>query len=290
MRAYLELLQGILVYGENKKNRTGIDTLSVTGEIFSHDMRIGFPLLTTKKMNIKNIAVELEFFIKGLKDKKWLQDRGCHIWDEWGNPVNVYNSVNDLKRIKGIVTHEEKLKIQKEEMDLGPIYGNQWRDWNWSSKDQFQDMIDLLKSEPTSRRNMVMAWNPSLLHYMALPPCHYSFQVLSDGTNLDLLFNMRSVDVFLGLPYDIASYAILMKLIAKETHLKARKLVAFLADTHIYNNHKEQARLQLTREPKELPNLLIRDDNWTGINNWTFEDYELLGYESHPAIKAEVAI
>jgi len=237
---YKKVVENILKNGTKKENRTGTDTVSVSGSMIEYDMSEGFPLLTTKKMAWKTIRVELEGFIKGITSKSWFQERGCKIWNEWCNPQKVAYGHD-----------EETQKKMAEEDDLGPIYGYQWRQFNsdYSSEpprnrldlhskywgvDQLAWAIDQLKTNPQSRRIIVSAWNPQQLNEMALVPCHYSFQLLQNDGKLDLLFNMRSVDVALGKPFNLASYGLLLELIAKECGLKAGKLIGFFADTHIY--------------------------------------------------------
>lgn len=292
MISYLNILRYILDNGVRKSNRTGIDAISVSGYMFEHNLAEGFPLITTKKMGLKNIATELEFFIKGYTDKKWLQDRKCYIWDEWGNPVKVQKKVNDYVQNNGIEpTREQILKFQKDEMDLGPVYGAIWRDWNQNGQiDQLKNVVETLKSNPLDRRMIVSAWNPTFKNQQALPPCHYSFQLISDGITLDLLWNQRSVDTFLGLPYNIASYALLLILLAKEAGLKPGKLIGFLADVHIYVNHLEQIKLQLSRLPFELAKVEIPNENWKGILEWECTNFTLSNYNCHPKIVGEVAI
>lgn len=321
MKAYLDILKQITEspYSVHKPTRTGVDTISLSGVQFEHDMRDGFPLLTTKKMGIKSISAELEFFIKGLSDKKWLQDRGCTIWDEWANPVKVESSIRafELKedeykntprdgRLFGNtnMTKDKFRKVlQKAENDLGRIYGVQWRDWKTSDTkvflngedvtktvDQLKDVIERAKKNPLDRRLLVTAWRPDELDEMALPPCHYSWQILSDGKVLDLIFNIRSWDFFLGGPYNIASYGILLLLLAKELNLVPRLLFGNGGDVHLYENHLEHAKEQLSRTPHDLPIVRIPDENWTGILEWEYTDIKLDNYEYHPAIKAEIAI
>ena len=290
MKSYLDILKQIDKEGIWKKNRTGIDTKSITGVMFSHNMNDGFPLLTTKKMGLKNIATELEFFIKGLSDKQWLKDRNCHIWDEWCNPQKVPYGNDDVTKQK-----------MKNENDLGRIYGVQWRKWEHHffdpnldglgcvEIDQLSNVINTLKTNPFDRRMIVMAWNPADINEMALPPCHYGFQILSDGKNVDLLYNTRSQDVFLGTPYNIASYGLLLELIAKTVNMKARKLISFMGDVHIYKNHMEQVKEQLSRKPYELPKLELLD-NFTDLFNWKSDEFILKNYKSHDRIKADVAV
>lgn len=288
MKSYLDIVQHILDHGVRKQNRTGIDTLSVSGVMFEHDMATGFPLLTTKKMPFKVIRVELEGFIKGITDKQWYKDRRCNIWNEWCNPKKVAYG------------HDEETKRRMaEERDLGPIYGFQWRhfdapyvnydtDYAGQGIDQLAKMIETIKKSPGDRRMIVMTWNPKAIPEQALPPCHYGFQVLVTEGKIDLLWNQRSVDTALGLPFNIASYAILLHLIAKATGLDEGKLIGFLADTHLYVNQLEGAKLQLTREPKPLPRIVT--EKFTTIDEWTGEDTILVGYESHDKIEFPLAV
>ncbi len=292
MKQYLDILKKIVDEGVWKQNRTGIKTKSITGAMFEHKMSEGFPALTTKKLAFKTMTVELEGFIKGITSKKWYQERGCHIWDSWCNPLKVPYG-ND---------EETKAKMKAED-DLGNIYGKQWREWEyyhgdipdggyeedaWSSIDQFKIMIEKLKSNPLDRRNIVMAWNPAELNQMALVPCHYSFQVLSDGTNVDLLWNQRSCDQPIGIPFNIASYGLLLELIGKETGLIPNKLIGFLADVHIYENQYETVLEQLKREPLQLPKLEIRD--FKSIFEWTHDTVSLIDYKHHPKLDYPVAV
>jgi len=288
MKAYLEIIKKILANGEIKKNRTGIDAVSIAGAMFEHDMKKGFPLLTTKKIPFNLVASELEFFIKGITDKKWLQERNNHIWDEWCSPDKVpYDHDKETKR------------KMKQERELGPIYGFQWRHFNanyvsYNEKpktegvDQLKNVVKTLKENPNDRRMIVMAWNPLQLRHMALPPCHYGFQVTVINNKLNLLWNQRSVDSVLGLPFNIASYALLLHLLAKESGFEEGKLVGFLADTHIYVNHLDGIKRQLKRKPRELPK--IKTNNFTSIFNWKYTDTEVLGYKPFPRIKFDIAV
>ncbi len=290
MRQYLQIVKKIIDEGEMKKNRTGVDALTIAGAIFEHDLQKGFPLLTTKKMPFRLVATELEFFIKGLTDKKWLQDRNDHIWDEWANPE------------KAPYAHSEEAKKKMfEERDLGPIYGFQWRHFNADYQgyeknyegqgvDQLKKMIDTIKNNPNDRRMIVSAWNPSKLNQMALPPCHYAFQVTVVNGKLNLLWNQRSVDTMLGLPFNIASYALLLHLLAKETGLKEGRLVGFLADVHIYANHLASAKEQLARDPEAYPRPQIETKNFSSIFDWTALDTKLLNYQSYPKIDFPIAV
>lgn len=313
MKKYLDILYMLLNNNNNtsiKPTRTGIDTISYSGVQFEHFMANGFPLLTTKFVSLKNVAIELEFFIKGLSDKKWLQERGCHIWDEWANPKKVDANLKHIKMIPNDrdkwyptsvdnidVTEDELRKvIQKSESDLGRIYGVQWRNWTTSDSydcaylDQLKDVIKRAKKDPLDRRLLVSAWRPDELNQMALPPCHYAWQILSDGINLDLIWIQRSVDVGLGLPYNIASYGLLLLLLAKELNLTPRRLVGQLGDTHIYENHIDKLKEQIYRTPYELPIVTIPDENWKSIFDWTYENIKLEHYKHHSSIKLEIAI
>jgi thymidylate synthase len=288
MKAYLDIVKKILAEGYRKHNRTGIDTLSISGTMFQHDMAAGFPLLTTKKVSFRLVASELEFFIKGVTDKEWLKERKNHIWDEWCSPVIVPYD-----------TSEETKKRMMAQRDLGPVYGWQWRhfgaryegfDGNAGGKgiDQLREAVELLKKDPGSRRIIVSAWNPLDLKQMALPPCHYGFQLIVTGTRLDLLWNQRSVDVALGLPFNIASYALLLHLLAKEAGLDEGKLTGFLGDTHIYVNHVEALKTQLEREPGPLPSL--RTENFSSVFDWRYTDSVVEGYDPFPALKFDIAV
>lgn len=288
MKQYLEIVKQILNEGEIKNNRTGINTPAIAGTMFEHDMSQGFPLLTTKKMALRLISSELEFFIKGLTDKKWLQDRNNHIWDEWCNPTKVpYGHDKETK------------KRMMEEKDLGPIYGFQWRhfgakynspddDYIGKGIDQLENIVNTLKTNPNDRRMIVSAWNPEQIPEMALPSCHYGFQVTVIGDKINLLWNQRSVDTMLGLPFNIASYGLLLHLLAKESGFEEGKLVGFLGDVHIYENHIDGAREQSEREPYKLPK--IETENFSSIFDWEHNDTKIIDYESHQKIKFDIAV
>ena len=282
MKQYLDILDRILKEGKIKHNRTGVDTLSISGSMIEFDMSTGkFPLLTTKKMGLKNICAELEMFIKGIANKEFLQERNCHIWDEWANPAKVPYG-ND----------EESKRKMLEEKDLGKIYGYQWNNFNDSGINQLKNVIETLKTNPSDRRMLVSAGNPQQLGEMALPPCHYCFQLLSNDGYVDLLWNQRSSDFPLGVPYDLASYAMLLTLICQQVKMKPGKVIGFFADSHIYVNQIEGVKEQLKRTPLEQPSvkiLNVEDPNWT-IWDWKYTDFELLDYQSHPAIKFPVAV
>ncbi len=290
MITYHRIVRQILEHGVIKKNRTGVDTLSITGMLFEHEMSNGFPLLTTKKVNARLVATELEFFIKGITDKQWLQERNNHIWDEWAYP----------KKASYGHTPEAQQRMN-DERDLGAVYGFQWRhfgadyqsydsDYTGQGFDQLKQLVHLLKTDPNNRRMLVSAWNPQALASMALPPCHYAFQITVTDGKLNLLWNQRSVDVMLGLPFNIASYALLLHLLAKEANLNEGKLVGFLADVHIYVNHMAGAKEQLLRNPEEhvLPSVVT--NNFTSIFDWKAEDTQIINYTSFPAIKFEIAV
>ncbi len=288
MKAYLDILKDVLENGVEKENRTGINTLSIPGATFRHDMSEGFPLLTTKKVYIKGVLSEVEFFLKGITDKKWLQDRNNHIWDQWCSPLRVKYG------------HDEKTKQKMLlERDLGPIYGFQWRhfgaeytsfDADYTNKgvDQIQILIDTIKKNPTDRRMLVTAWNPMDLEKMALPPCHYSFQVTVTDGKLNLFWNQRSADMPLGIPFNIASYATLLHLLANECNLKEGILMGFWGDVHIYMNQLEGVKTQLGRKPKALPSVVTKD--FKSIFDWEYTDTEFLNYDPDPTIKFELAV
>ncbi len=290
MKSYLDIVQKILNEGVEKKDRTGTGTLAIAGAMFEHDMSKGYPLLTTKKMPFKIMAAELEFFIKGITDKQWLLDRNCHIWDEWCNPKKVPYAHD-----------EETKKKMAAERDLGAVYGFQWRhfnapyinydtDYTGQGIDQLKNVIENIKNNPSDRRHIVMAWNPCMLDQMAIPPCHYSFQLTVIDGKLNLMWNQRSVDTMLGLPFNISSYALLLHLLARETNLQEGKLVGFLADTHIYLNHIDVAKEQMTRDPNKYPLPHINTPNFKSIFDWQYTDTELLEYQSYPRISFPIAI
>jgi thymidylate synthase len=288
MKAYLDIAEKILSDGILKKNRTGVDALAIAGAMFEHDMARGFPLLTTKKIPYRLVASELEFFIRGLTDKEWLREQNNHIWDEWCSP--------DLVPYGTGPETQEKMKAER---DLGPVYGWQWRNFGaqytaWDKapgnggRDQLRGLVETLKKDPGSRRMIVSAWNPSDLPRMALPPCHYSFQVTVIDGRVNLLWNQRSVDTALGLPFNIASYGTLLHLLAKEAGLKEGKLIGFLGDTHIYVNHIDGIKKQLEREPRPLPR--IKTEPFTAVFDWKYTDSSIEGYDPHPALKFDIAV
>lgn len=266
MKQYLELLNDVIHNGHDKSDRTGTGTRSLFGRQLRFDLRQGFPLITTKKLHFKSVVGELLWFLRGETNVKWLQDNGIKIWDEWADP-------------KG---------------ELGPIYGAQWRAWNrgWGmTVDQFAGVIKSLNENPNSRRHIVSAWNVGEIGNMALPPCHILFQFyVVDGT-LSCHMYQRSADIFLGLPFNIASYALLTHLVAREVGLYPADLIISLGDVHLYSNHFEQAHEQLKREPKSLPSLALSKGTWHLLDgSLTFDDIILRNYDAHPHIKAQVAV
>ena len=317
MKAYLDILDNIMTNGHDvRMNRTGIPDIGLSaGAVFEHDMSTGFPLITTKKMGLKNIATELEFFLRGITDKKWLQDRNCHIWDEWANPIKVeqkYNiATNKLPKLTDTEKTQIRNSIMDKERDLGPIYGFQWRhfggEYQWNQKridakptdnfnpqtpgiDQVQNAIDKLKNNPNDRRILVSAWNPVAIPQMALPPCHVMHQLVVRDGKLSLIWTQRSCDMFLGVPYNIASYALLLLLYAKESGLEPGTLKGELHDAHIYQNHIPQVREQLSREPYPLPTVEIPNENWRGMLNWSAQDgFILKNYVYHAKLRGDVA-
>ena len=281
MKAYLDYLQYVLDNGTMTSNRTGINTLACSGYMLKHDMKDGFPLLTTKKMGIKNIASELEMFIKGIQDKRWLQERNNHIWDEWCNPQKVPYG-ND---------EETKAKMLAEP-DLGPIYGSQWTCFNGDSEkgNQLKTVIETIKKDPTCRRLVVSAWNPLQMDQMALPPCHFGFELLcypEKGT-IDILWFQRSCDSFLGVPYDLASYALLLTLICKETGYTPGCVYGMLGSCHIYENHFDVVKEQMRRPTHTLPTIEV--ENWTNIWEWEYTDVKLINYESEGKLVGAIAV
>jgi thymidylate synthase len=264
MQQYLTLLSDILERGTDKSDRTGTGTRSIFGYQMRFDLSEGFPLVTTKKLHLKSIIYELLWFIRGETNVRWLQERGVTIWDEWAD----------------------------ENGDLGPVYGSQWRSWpapDGRHIDQLQGVIDQIKSRPDSRRHIVSAWNPAEVDNMALPPCHALFQFYVADGKLSCQLYQRSADTFLGVPFNIASYALLTHMVAQVTGLGVGDFVHTLGDAHVYANHFEQARLQLTREPRPLPRLVMNPDR-KRIEDFVFEDFAFEGYDPHPGIKAPIAV
>lgn len=282
---YNNLLKKILNEGVWKNNRTGVNCLTIAGAMIEHNMSEGFPLLTSRKLPFKSTKVELEFFIKGLRSKKWLQERGCKYWNEWCNPSKVPYGHG-----------EETKQKMREEDDLGLIYGVQWRhfsapyDSTGDYVDQLKQIVDTLKTNPHDRRMICSAWNPLALksNEVALPSCHYSWQVTVINDALNLAWNQRSVDTYLGLVANVSSYGLLLHLLAKESGFKEGKLIGFLMDTHIYENHLEQVNELINRPIYKLPT--IETKNFTSIFDWEYTDTQLLNYECGPTLTAPVAV
>ena len=264
MKQYLDLLSRILNEGTRKSDRTGTGTLSVFGHQMRFDLANGFPLLTTKKLHLKSIIYELLWFLRGDTNVKYLHDHGVTIWDEWAD----------------------------ENGDLGPIYGHEWRSWpdyRGGTIDQIANVVDLIKRSPDSRRMIVSAWNVAEVDSMALPPCHTMFQFYVAEGRLSLQLYQRSADTFLGVPFNIASYALLLMMMAQVTGLQPGEFVHTTGDTHLYLNHIDQARLQLTRTPRPLPRMAI-NPGVKSIFDFCYEDFSLEGYDPWPHIKAEVSV
>jgi len=264
MKQYLDLLQRILDEGTPKGDRTGTGTLSIFGHQMRFDLAQGFPVLTTKKLHLRSIIHELLWFLSGDTNIRYLKENGVSIWDEWAD----------------------------ENGDLGPVYGYQWRSWpgpDGQSVDQISKLIEQIRRNPDSRRLMVVAYNPAYVDQMALPPCHSLFQFYVANGRLSCQLYQRSADTFLGVPFNIASYALLTHMVAQQCDLDVGDFIWTGGDTHLYSNHVEQATLQLTRQPLPLPRLHIKRRP-ADIFSYVFDDFELVGYESHPHIKAPVAI
>lgn len=278
--AYQALLADVLENGTKKADRTGVGTISVSGRMLKHDMSEGFPILTTKRVPIKTVSIELEGFLRGITSKAWYQGKGCHIWDEWSNKDAMPQGLSD----------EDRKKWQLECDDLGPLYGYQWRNFNSQGCDQIQTLLDTLGKNPTSRRMVVSAWNPLQLKSMALDPCHFAFQVIVRGEYLDLVWFQRSCDCGLGIPFDLSSYGVLLSLLSKQFGYKPGVLTGMLGDTHIYLNHVDQVKEQLSRSPYDLPTLSISDDFKTVLDFDALNHIKLENYQSHPAIKMPIAV
>ena len=261
MKQYLDMLRYVLENGVDKMDRTGVGTRSVFGQQMRFDLSRGFPLMTTKKMHLKSIIHELLWFIKGDTNVKYLQDNGVRIWNEWAD----------------------------ENGDLGPIYGSQWRNWNGEGIDQLAQVVDKLKNNPNDRRMIVSAWNVSKIPEMHLPPCHMMFQFYVANGKLSCMLYQRSCDMFLGVPFNIASYALLTMMLAQVCNLEPGEFVHTLGDTHIYHNHFEQVKEQLRREPLPLPTMRL-NPQVKDINDFKYEDFTLENYQCYGAIKAQVAV
>jgi thymidylate synthase len=264
MKQYLNLMQEILEKGSQKTDRTGTGTLSVFGRQLRFDLSEGFPLITTKKLHLRSIIYELLWFLNGDTNIKYLKDNGVSIWDEWAD----------------------------ENGELGPVYGHQWRSWpapDGRSIDQITQVLNQIKQKPDSRRHIVTAWNPAEVDKMALPPCHALFQFYVADGKLSCQLYQRSADYFLGVPFNIASYALITYMFAQQCDLLPGEFVWTGGDVHLYSNHVEQARLQLSREPYALPELKIRRRP-ASLFDYQFEDFEIVNYQAHPSIKAPIAV
>jgi thymidylate synthase len=292
-KQYQSLLQDIINNGVEKKDRTGTGTISVFGRQIRHKMSDGFPLLTTKKMAFKTMVTELLWFLRGDTNIKYLVDNGCHIWDgdAYKNYTKSFLGYEDIPSQEWFINEiKTNPDFANRFGDLGPIYGKQWRKWyGWrkhSLTDQIANLINDLKTNPDSRRLMVSAWNVGELDQMVLPPCHYSWQCyVREGKYLSLMWNQRSVDTFLGLPFNIASYGLLLEIIAKEVNMIPDELIGNLGDVHLYSNHIEQAKEQISREPFQLPKLTLEHSSLDPVELV----YKLEDYQSHPTIKAPLS-
>jgi thymidylate synthase len=264
MQQYLDLLKTVRDTGTRKGDRTGTGTLSVFGHQMRFDLADGFPVLTTKKLHLRSIIIELLWFLRGDTNIKWLNENKVSIWDEWADGNG----------------------------DLGPVYGHQWRSWparDGTTIDQISGVVERIRKTPDSRRLIVTAWNPADVDKMALPPCHCLFQFYIADGRLSCQLYQRSADIFLGVPFNIASYALLTHMVAHVTGLKAGEFIHTLGDAHIYSNHLEQADEQLTRTPHGLPRLVMKRDV-TSLDEFVYEDFEITGYEAHPSIAAPIAV
>ncbi len=274
MRQYLDLVKHVMEHGAVKGDRTGTGTKSVFGYQMRFDLSEGFPMVTTKKVHFKSVVYELLWFLKGDTNTKYLTDNGVRIWNEWAD----------------------------ENGDLGPVYGHQWRNWNNEEIDQIKEVVEMLKKNPNSRRMIVSAWNPSVMPdtsisfseniangKAALPPCHAFFQFYVADNKLSCQLYQRSADIFLGVPFNIASYALLTEMMAQVCGYEAGEFIHTFGDAHIYNNHTEQLALQLTRDPKPLPKIIL-NSSIKNLFDFTFEDFELTDYDHHPHIKGKVSI
>jgi thymidylate synthase len=264
MKQYLDLMQYIVDHGVEKSDRTGVGTRSVFGYQMRFNLKDGFPIITTKKLHLRSIIYELIWFLRGETNVQYLQENGVRIWNEWAD----------------------------ENGELGPVYGSQWRSWrtpDQGSVDQISNLIEEIKNNPNSRRLIVSAWNVADIDKMALPPCHLLFQFYVINQSLSCQLYQRSADIFLGVPFNIASYALLTHMIAQVCDLQPREFVHTFGDVHLYNNHIEQAETQLIRQPFTLPSIQI-NDQVSSIFDYRYEDFELINYQAHPHIRAEVAV
>ncbi len=280
VQAYLDLVQHILDHGVDREDRTGVGTRGVFGYQMRFDLGRGFPLLTTKKLHTRSIIQELLWFLRGETNVRWLQERGVTIWDEWA-------------------TEEQCARFGRKAGDLGPVYGHQWRNFGATRRadgtyerdgvDQIQALVAQIRKNPSSRRLIVTGWNPEEADQVALPPCHTLFQLYVAKGKLSCLLYQRSADVFLGVPFNIASYALLTMMIAHVTDLGVGELVHTFGDAHLYANHFDQAKLIVGREPRPLPTMKLNPERRT-LESFEYEDFTLEGYDPHPAIKAPIAV
>jgi thymidylate synthase len=288
MKQYHDLVEHVFKVGHQKEDRTNTGTISTFGYQMRFDLKEGFPLLTTKKVFYKAIIYELLWFIKGDTNIKYLVDHGVKIWNEW--PYENYKK-NPSYQGETLEAFVEKIKTDsnfaKEFGDLGPVYGAQWR--NFNGVDQLSQVIDLIKHQPQSRRMILSAWNPAEINNMALPPCHTLIQFYVANQKLSLQLYQRSGDIFLGIPFNIASYALLLEMVAQVTNLEVGEFVHTIGDAHIYSNHIDQLKQQLNREIRPLPKLKLNPEI-KDIEDFTFEDIEIIGYDPHPPIKGVVAV
>lgn len=284
---YLKLLELTISKGELVPNRTGVSAYTLPyGTSLTFDLSDGFPLLTTKKMAWKSIRVELEFFIRGLTDKRWLQERDCKIWNQWCRPTAIPLDIED---------EDKRKEFQKQHNDLGPIYGYQWRDFNSASSkkynsraDQLYYIVERLKTHPTDRQLVCSAWNPLQIDEQALPPCHLAWHVFTVNDKLNLTWYQRSCDAFLGIPFNIASYATLLHLLCKETNFKEGSVTGFFSNFHVYENHIDAVKEQIKRKPLPFPE--IYTDNFSSIFDWEYNQTDVKGYNYYDSIKAPIAV
>ena len=293
MKQYLDLLTHILEKGELKTDRTGTGTKSTFGYQMRFDLNDGFPLLTTKKVHLKSVIEELLWFIKGDTNIKYLVDHGVRIWDEWPYQLfkkhTDYNNETMKEFVEMIKTDDE---FARKHGELGPVYGRQWRHFegpDGKAVDQLAEVIEMIKTNPSSRRLIVNSWNPPLIPDMALPPCHMMFHFYVNNNKLSCQLYQRSADSFLGVPFNIASYALLTMMIAQVCDLELGEFVHTLGDAHIYNDHLEQVDLQLSRTPKKLPKMII-NKSIKSIEDFKYSDFTLEGYDPHPLIRGKVSV
>lgn len=292
MKQYLDICKKVLEEGYKKEDRTGTGTVSYFGMQMRFDLNEGFPLLTTKRVHLKSIIYELLWFIKGDTNIKYLVDHDVRIWNEW--PYEIFKKSSDYQG-ESLDEFVQKIKddedFAKKHGDLGPVYGKQWRNFGIDKYhvDQLKNVIAQIKNNPNSRRLIVCAWNPLEVDQMALPPCHSLFQFYVNDNKLSCMLYQRSADLFLGVPFNIASYALLTMMVAKVCNLELGEFVHTLGDAHIYSNHFEQINKQLTRTPRQLPKMIIKKDT-TNIEDFEYEDFELVDYDPYKGIKGKVAV